>query len=242
MIKKIRIAMLPALALFVGPTTSTLAAEVGNLDTNLAAVFTEDLSSTPSLDPNDPTKEIDTGREGTPGPLSLDVAPSLIDFGTHKLKAGYDEIIKAKPMRVKDSNGLDKEVANFTQVTDKRGGRLGWTLNVKQLDQLKSATDDVLTGAMISFKNANIISPSTETAPTGFSDNLDLVPGSDTTIMSAKPGAGYLTWLQVYGKLVDNADATAKLNDGIELSIPSGSAQAKAYTGKLMWSLSDTPG
>ncbi|GKQ43331.1 cell surface protein [Companilactobacillus sp. RD055328] len=221
-------------------TSSAIAAEVGSLDTNLSATFIEDTSENTPLDPTDPTKPVDPGRPGTGGVLSLDVAPISIDFGTTMLEAGANQTIFAKPMVVKSEGDLDKEVPHYVQVTDKRGGRLGWKLSVKQEAQLKSGADD-LTGAIISIQDQSIVSPSAEVAPTGFTGKLDLTPGSDVPVMTAVSGQGYLTWIQKYGAITDDGSGTANENKGVQLYVPSGAAQAKAYTGSLVWSLSDTP-
>lgn len=242
MMKKSNWILLSLLALGASSTTTVSAATVGTLDTDVTAAFTEDTTPNLPLDPTNPNETVDTGRPGTSGPLSLDVAPMKIDFGSNELKAGEDQRISAKPMEVKDSKQVSKLVPNYTQVTDKRGGRLGWTLNVRQEKQLESAGADVLTGAVISFKNSKIISPSTEVTPTGFTGDLSLTPGSDSKIMSAASGEGYLSWIQSYGDIVDNEAKTDKLNNGIELFVPSGAAKATTYTGKLVWSLNDTPG
>lgn len=243
MMKRSNLFLLSLLALGTSSTTAVSAATVGTLDTDVTAAFTEDTQPNLPVDPTDPGSTVDPGRPGTGGPLSLDVAPMKIDFGTTEIKAGENQTIMAKPMEVKDANQLTKLVPNYTQVTDKRGGRLGWTLNVKQVEQLKSASNDLLTGAVINFKNSKIISPSVgETAPTGFTGDLSLTPGSDSTVMSAAAGVGYLTWVQSYGNVIDGEAGGDKLNDGIELFVPSGAAKATTYSGKLVWSLTDTPG
>ncbi|MGR3741165.1 WxL domain-containing protein [Companilactobacillus sp. DQM5] len=239
--KKIHsLAILTGLTL-LGTNTAVLAAPVGNLDTNVTASFTEDKTPAVPLDPTDPTKPVKPERPGTTGPLSLDAVPTGIDFGTNELKAGQNLTLLAKPMKVTHQDDTQKEVPHYVQVTDKRGGRLGWKLTVRQTAQLKSTGGVDLTGAVMSLNKQTISSPSTEVAPTGFTGKLDLTPGSDVTVMTAAAGQGYLTWIQKYGSLIDDGSGKANVNDGVQLMVPSGAAQATKYTGSLVWTLNDTP-
>ena len=74
------------------------------------------------VDPTDPEKPI---KPGTPGPLSIDFASPLY-FGEQKIST-VDKVYTADAQPLSDSTTRP----NYVQVTDKRGGEQGWTLQVK---------------------------------------------------------------------------------------------------------------
>ncbi|HHT7189464.1 TPA: WxL domain-containing protein [Bacillus cereus] len=200
-------------------------------------------------DPNKPVVPIDpTNPEnpnpnpGTAGPLSIDYASSL-DFGKNKI-SGKDETYYANPQTYTDGVA---PTANYVQVSDKRGTNAGWTLKVSQAGQLKNeATQNKeLTGAEIKITSveaasnaAGIEKPVTQ--------NITLDPnGAESLVMSANEGAGAGTWVGRFGSLedVEIDGETVKKNKAVSLTIPGKTAKdAVAYSTKLNWTLSDTPG
>ena len=74
------------------------------------------------VDPVDPEKPVDPG---TAGPLSIDFASPLY-FGEQQIST-VDKVYTADAQPLSDSTTRP----NYVQVTDKRGGEQGWTLQVK---------------------------------------------------------------------------------------------------------------
>ena len=87
-----------------------------------------------------PSKPIKPGEPGEPGgngvggPLSLDFAPGF-NFETHDIST-QDEEYSAKLITDTFSGN---EIANFAQISDRRGNPEGWVLSMTQKDQFKTA-------------------------------------------------------------------------------------------------------
>lgn len=189
------------------------------------------------VDPTDPNKPVDPG---TSGPLSLDYA-SILDFG-EQLISVKDQIYFAKPQYLFDKDGAvdkDNPVPNYALVTDKRGGEKGWSLSVKQNGQFKSLKNNKeLTGAEITFKNAEVISNSDSKAPSVVKNSFSLTSdgtGVAENVMSANEGEGFGTWIYRFGDDKTKAES-------IELSVPGSTAkESDVYKTSLTWTLTDTP-
>lgn len=183
------------------------------------------------VDPTDPNGP----NPGTDGPLSIDYASSL-DFGSQKITS-KNEVYKAKAQKYLDKDGVEKTGPNFVQVTDNRGTEAGWTLQMKQNHQFKTADDEVLTGAEITFKNGNVVTASDSAKPTGKATIVADPDGALQDVMAAKAGQGAGTYLLDWG--TDAATAA----DSIELSVPGSTTKyAKEYTTTFTWVLTDAPG
>ncbi|MCC2454346.1 WxL domain-containing protein [Bacillus cereus] len=233
-----------------GLSTSVSAAEY---ETNGVVEFTANTDITKPIDPdnpdpNNPVDPIDpTNPEGKPnvgtaGPLSIDFASSL-DFGKNKI-SGKDETYYANPQTYGESV---KPTANYVQVSDKRGTNAGWTLKVSQTGQLKNdATQNKeLTGAQIKITSVEAVSNAVDVEKPVTQD-IKLDPnGAESLVMSANEGTGAGTWVGRFGSLEDAEidGETVKKNKAVTLTIPGKTAKdAVAYTTKLNWTLSDTPG
>lgn len=192
------------------------------------------------VDPTNPDKPYEPGT-GTNGPLSLDYA-SVLDFGQQKISVN-NEIYYAKPQKLFQDDGktIDPSSAkpNYAQVTDKRGGEKGWSLNVKQNGQFKSVKKDKeLVGAEITFKNGTAKSISTSQKPRTVKETFTLKTdglGSEDKVMAAAEGEGFGTWVYNFGD-------DSNMDKSIELSVPGSTAkEADVYKTSLTWTLSDTP-
>ena len=222
---------------------TAFAADGANYDSNGVITFTPNNDITNPVDPIDPTnpvKPVDPTdpngpNPGTAGPLSIDYASSL-DFGSQKITS-KNEVYKAKAQKYLDKDGVEKTGPNFVQVTDNRGTEAGWTLQMKQNHQFKTADDEVLTGAEITFKNGNVVTASDSAKPTGKATIVADPDGALQDVMAAKAGQGAGTYLLDWG--TDAATAA----DSIELSVPGSTTKyAKEYTTTFTWVLTDAPG
>lgn len=226
----------------LAPATS-FAADGGNYDSNGVITFTPNTDITNPVDPVDPTNPVTpvdptdpTGpKPGTAGPLSIDYASSL-DFGTQKITS-KDEVYKAKAQKYLDKDNNEKTGPNFVQVTDNRGTEAGWTLQMKQNSQFKTTDAEELTGAVITFKNGNVVTASDSAKPTGQASIVADPSGALKNVMAAKDGQGAGTYLLDWG--TDAATAA----ESIELSVPGSTTKyAKKYSTTFTWVLTDTPG
>ncbi|MDT2397109.1 WxL domain-containing protein [Enterococcus avium] len=226
----------------LAPATS-FAADGGNYDSNGVITFTPNTDITNPVDPVDPTNPVTpvdptdpTGpKPGTAGPLSIDYASSL-DFGTQKITS-KDEVYKAKAQKYLDKDNNEKTGPNFVQVTDNRGTEAGWTLQMKQNSQFKTTDAEELTGAVITFKNGNVVTASDSAKPTGQATIVADPSGALKNVMAAKDGQGAGTYLLDWG--TDAATAA----ESIELSVPGSTTKyAKKYSTTFTWVLTDTPG
>ncbi|EOH93565.1 WxL domain-containing protein [Enterococcus pallens] len=241
--KKIHYLTIAAVALagLAVPVTS-LAADGGQYTSNGAVTFEANTDPTKPVDPTnpvDPIKPVDPTdpngpKPGTNGPLSIDYASSL-DFGTQKITS-TDEVYKAKAQKYLDKANAEKTGPNFVQVTDNRGLETGWNLQVKQNGQFKTAENQELTGAAITFKNGNVVTNSSSEKPAGQA-TIKLSPDNAlTNVMSAADGQGAGTYLLAWG-----TDAATGA-ESIELAVPGSTTKyAKQYKTTFTWVLADTP-
>lgn len=257
--KKIILAAIPVLG--VAATVAPEAhAETKNYESNAIVEFVPDTSVTPPIDPVtpdaekpvepfDPTKP-ETGNKpnpGTTGPLSIDFASSL-DFGKNKI-SNKDEVYYANPQYFFTTDGTGPDLSNpkpnYVQVSDKRGTNAGWTLTVKQETQMTATTNTlnkVLDGAEITLTQNKAVSNSTAVAPTP--NDVALVAGDSSTVMSATAGQGSGTWISAFGN-VESVEVEGKVtakNKAITLSVPGATPKdAVQYKTVLTWTIADLP-
>lgn len=221
------------------PVTSAFADEQ-SLKTAADVTFKEDTDPTKPVDPTDPTNPIDPTNPPTPtsGPLSIDYASSF-HFGEQKISA-KDQTYNADFVDVTDSTGTAGKRQNWVQITDKRGTNAGWTLTVKQEQQLTTtdASAKELKGAEIKIMNAapKTSSDNLSKAPSQAPTEITLTVGSDVPVMAAKQDEGTGTWVDSFGDETNG-------NKSIFLNVPGISEKVKdvTYSSDLTWTLSDTP-
>lgn len=224
----------------IGLTATPVAA--ATYDSNASVKFKAGTGITPPVDPTNPTDKVTPVdpldplkpvQPGTNGPLSIDYASSLY-FGEQDITSS-NETYYAVPQKLSD----DTERPNYVQVSDNRGTLAGWSLQVKQNGQFKTATNKELTGAQITFENAELATVSTATAPSVIKTSFTL--GTDGTgvaenVIAAKAEEGAGTFVYRFGN-----DATK--GDSIKLDVPGSTAKyAEEYTTTLTWTLTDVPG
>ena len=136
-----------------------------------------------------------------------------------------------------DSANVNQEGPNFVQVTDNRGTESGWTLNVRQNGQFKTAEDQELTAAQIRLTKGTVVTPSLSPKPSNVSSTITLNPnGAQSLVMSAQDGEGAGTYLMSWG------DSLAAAMDSIELEVPGSTTKyASQYNTTFTWLLTDTP-
>ncbi|WP_239256616.1 WxL domain-containing protein [Listeria ilorinensis] len=200
---------------------------------------TEPVNPVNPLDPDEdvtPVNPDDSPTDGgTNGPLSLDYASNL-DFGENVIST-QDKTYQAKAQKLSDGS----YVPNYAQVTDNRGTLKGWKLSIKQNAQLKTAESESLTGAAISFNNAELASISASTAPGTVTSSFTLTPGVEETLLVAGEGEGAGTWVYRFGTDA-NIDSSKKTTDSVTLSVPGSTEKlAKSYSASLTWTLKNVP-
>ncbi|CAD5896718.1 conserved exported hypothetical protein [Carnobacterium maltaromaticum] len=226
-------------ALTIGGATVS-AETAGTYNSNAKVKFIQDTEITLPVDPTNPGSEVtpvdpdgETPDPGTAGPLSIDFASSF-GFDEQKITT-KDQIYNAKAQVLSDGTYRP----NYLQVTDKRGGEKGWTVQVKQNAQLKSESG-VLEGALISVKNGQTATASTSAIPSLVNASFDLSideegEGVAQNILGAKTGEGAGTWIYRFG------DDTNK-ETSVQLAVPGSTTKyAEEYTTELTWTLADVP-
>lgn len=197
----------------------------------------------PPIHPEEkPSKPIKPGEPGEPGgngvggPLSLDFAPGF-NFETHDIST-QDEEYSAKLITDTLSGN---EIANFAQISDRRGNPEGWVLSMTQKDQFKTADGMELNGAELHLKNATYFSmmPEATGAEVTKENDLKVTPASEVTLMTATEGKGMGSHTIRFGSMEDGSAATS-----VTLKVPGNAIQYadKEYTTTLDWNLASTPG
>ncbi|MDM5319191.1 WxL domain-containing protein [Bacillus altitudinis] len=212
-----------------------------SIDSHAVVNFVPNEDVTPPVDPNDPNPAnpvtpIDPTNPngptpGTAGPLSIDYASSL-HFGENKIST-KNEVYYAKAQTFTGGS----EGPNYVQVTDNRGTETGWSLQVKQNGQFVSTSGHELTGAKITFKQAQINTISTSPKPAQLKDSFSLIPdgtGSAEQVVSAGNGEGAGTYIYAFG--------TGKASESISLEVPGSTPKlAEVYKTSFTWTLTDVP-
>lgn len=235
-------------ALIVAPALSTVAnADAVNYTSNGQVAFGASTDGVGPVDPQNPTDPfaptspggLPDPQPGTAGPLSIDFASSF-DFGTHAV--GTSGVVYAAAQAGSDKDGNAASRDNYVQVSDYRGTFAGWSLNVTQNAQFKTADGTELKGAAITLGNGAIQGKATSNPADVSAASTTLVPGTaSATILGATAGHGVGTNLLNFGSAdgVSNADKSVALDLGD--SVNAASQRAAAYTAQLTWTLSDTP-
>lgn len=202
---------------------------------------------TPPVDPEEPGKPIDPEDppSGMSGTLTLDFV-SKLNFEEQKIST-KDKYYYAAPTNLKNGD----KVANYVQVSDKRGTLAGWTLNVRQKEKFKTPPIDgkvyELTGAQLTLpKGTAQAADSQLKAPKG--EKVILGEGYQK-ILAAQENTGVGTWTYRFGDLAEYKNGVAEVSDNElddsrpELMVPGSTTQlAKTYETTLEWTLSNEPG
>lgn len=230
-------AALPAFAEDGGESTSIGDVTFKANDTVVPPINPEDPDEEVSINPIDP---LDPTTPGTEGPLSIDYV-SNFKFGEQKI-SGNNETYFAKLRPITLSDGTEKEVANYLQVTDNRGINIGWHLTATQEEQFKHEdSSKELEGATIDLLNQTlnsaIITPANTPTQLG---NVTLTPGTAVDIIDAKVNTGMGTWTDSFGTNVEGSEKTAE--ESVKLSVPGSTAKETGrYETTITWTLTDTP-
>ncbi|OQO72578.1 cell surface protein [Enterococcus faecalis] len=255
--KRLKIILL-LIPLTLCQTTLTVFAEEKQYTSKGFIEFIPDDRPTNPIDPNkpDPNKPVfpwdpitpnHNPNPGTEGPLSLDYASS-IDFGKNKI-TNKDEIYYAEAQYLwnKDHTVRDESSArpNYVQVTDNRGTNAGWSLYVKQDQQLynEQTENKELKGSQIILSEGVAVSEA-EGISRPVTSEVSLVPGKSSLIMKAEKNSGAGTWIERFGTIEEvqiNGEKLLK-NKAIKLFVPGATPKdAVQYKSKLLWSLINVP-
>ncbi|MDR0691246.1 MAG: WxL domain-containing protein, partial [Streptococcaceae bacterium] len=154
--------------------------------------------------------------------------------------------LKAKSLQEKNTA---KYIAPFAKVADDRGGAIGWKLTAKLTDgKIKTIEGNELPGAELKvqlgrFLGKDIPVQSVPAIPANFNsdvtDNLTVLNGADVNIVSANAGAGQGETVVSFGERLEDEKET----DRVQLAIADTNQilAGKKYTGKIVWTLNDTP-
>lgn len=242
-VTKIALAGVIGVGTLFGSSAFVSAEVVNNYDTKANVEFEENKDITPPVDPEDPdpTNPVDPevdpevpGQEiepGTQGPLSIDYA-SHFNFGKIK-KSGNAATYKASPISIILPDTTKKDVAPYVQITDNRGSHAGWTLNVKQAEQLANVdTDSELDGAQITLTEGVVTGTAATDGIEGVAVTLNPT-GEATPVFGAAEGSKGGTFTNSFG--------TAE-EVGVELAIEAGTKiDDGLYQANIEWTLEDTP-
>ncbi|WP_086350802.1 WxL domain-containing protein [Candidatus Enterococcus clewellii] len=217
-------------------------------------------------DPEKPGNVVDPGPSpSTDGPLRIEFVPQL-GFGQNKITKG-DRLYEANAQLFFGDTGPR---GNFIQVSDYRGTRGGWTLQVRQTAQFENPNtlNNQLKGAVISFDKSWVNSTwDLSKAPSVSKDIIQLDNIGDTyTLAEAAQGKGEGTWLIEFGASEENTNGQANTlspsltpsgeqivdpafenkpvykNSAVTLSIPEATKiDPVPYTTVLTWILSELP-
>lgn len=185
--------------------------------------------------PIKPGEPGEPGGNGEGGPLSLDFAPGF-NFDIHEVST-KDEEYSAK--LITDTN-TDAEVANFAQVSDRRGTSTGWELSLTQEDQFKTEDGSELNGAELHLKNSTYFSmmPEMTAAEVTKEQDLKITPEATSVLMEANDGKGMGSHTIRFGSMEDGSAA-----DAVTLKVPGTAIQYadKEYTTILNWNINAKP-
>lgn len=216
----------------IGTSQSTFAALPQDGKSKATITFTPGTSPVPPVDPTDPSKPIDPADPENPtdpptgnsGPLSLDYVSS-VSFGSYEISAG-NEIYYSTSKKP------------FIQVSDRRGTGDGWTVTAAASSFKDGEGKDVLKGAVLTLKNAEVLSNSTSSEkPTPEQQVTLTTDGTQAKIVAAKENTGLGTWLTRWFAAQSDSE-----NKNVTLSVPAGSAIVGNHEATITWTLSDAPG
>lgn len=201
-------------------------------ESKVSVLFEEDTSIPGILDPDDPTKPYEPGPRdpdddptGNAGPLTLDYVSSL-DFGTQKVSL-TDQTYETTILRP------------FIQTTDRRGEATGWIVQLKSTAIAHTSnSDEILSGATISFQNSECLSDLGDQYASPIPENFILTTDDEIfNVVSAEEGAGRGTWITKWRALPEEEET----NSSITLFVPGGTAKIGSYSATLTWTLSNAP-
>ncbi|MCF6160885.1 MAG: WxL domain-containing protein [Furfurilactobacillus sp.] len=225
--------------LTLGMATPIMAA---SWDSTATVSFTDASSVTTPLDPNDAATELTgSGTTNQSGSLTIDYA-SKLDFGERTTSNTQEQTFNAKTDAVQ-IDGIEGSVkrSNFVQVTDKRGGGLGWQLAVKQSLPFEGSGGHKMTGSKILFNDRAVLGTESDQKPTMVGGNVTvLADDANVKLLNAPTGKGTGTTIHRFGGEV--TDTEQEETTGVQLVVPAGAARAGTYNGTLTWTLEDTPG
>lgn len=168
------------------------------------------------IDPADPENE-GTGNSGS---LTIDYVCNIA-FGSQKIGSGtvaYHAINKSP----------------FIQVTDNRGTNEGWSLKATA-SEFSSETGSVLKGAVLSLKNGQVKSHSSNVSAPPVARDVVFDNTESKPVMIAEEDTGRGTWINVFSGTEGN-------NTNVQLAVLEGSAEANVeYNATITWELSSAP-
>ncbi|GGD02937.1 WxL domain-containing protein [Enterococcus wangshanyuanii] len=246
----------------LGGLAAPAQAAPNSLESNGTITYEEDTTVNPPIDPENPDKEVDPENPIVVNPdggsLTVDAVTNL-DFGAQKAVT-TDQDYFAKQVTVKE-NGTNKGTrGNWVQVTDKRlENRTPWKLTAKMTQQFTAGTK-TLGGATLTYTNPFINSAveDTTTWPTlganASTFTLSESGNSIDVIGTENADKGFGTFTVEFGSSagVNGAEDTTGTPNGtnanliekgsVSLYVPGSAIKTKAaYTGKVLWTISETP-
>ncbi|MBO1097612.1 BspA family leucine-rich repeat surface protein [Enterococcus casseliflavus] len=192
------------------------------------------LNETSILDPINPEVEItpelmpelpkETQR------FRIDFVPFIL-FGTQNITT-HEQEYYAGTLKI---NGSNEERPNFVQVSNFDRTITSWTLSVRQESQFQTSEGDLLLGASLSFKNAELISIHDQKVPTDYPTQVELVPEETSLLFKtiAEEGAG--TWIYRFGD-------SKTMSESIKLTVPGSTMpNSKEYNTTIIWTINAIP-
>lgn len=239
-VTKIALAGVIGVGTLVGASSLASADLAAEYNSKANINFTENNEITKPVDPENPDKEVDPevdpdGKDpiepGTERPLSIDYA-SHINFGEVTI-SGNAETYYANPVKVTyDGQTVDR--APYVQITDNRGTKAGWDLQVTQVAEFKNGESE-LTGSKLSLKDPIHNSMNSLDGVTNQDIEFD-IKGQAYPVMDAAADSGAGTHTNRFGEIVDGKATSVSLEVPGDLSIEEGK-----YSTDLKWELLDTP-
>lgn len=193
-------------------------------DSDVSIQFTENLSPTSPVDPENPDLPGTGPGTGMLGPLSLDYVPDL-DFGSHAL-TGREETFKTL------------NVTPYIQVTDTRGTGEGWEVkaSMSELTDVDSGTKNL--PAVIAFQNGSTATTSTNNSQSPQYYNFELSTGGDAvTVSQAAANQGMGTWVTRWLA----GDTQSSENEYVTMTVDTANAYATDYSSTITWEIQTTP-
>lgn len=267
--RTVTLSLLAATLLITGPFITgiqTVFAEE-SLDGAGNIQFTGNYESRGIKDPEHPDDIVDAGESpSTSGKLRIDFVPQFNFTGRNKIS----DKDMTYSVNAQLFHGATEARGNFIQISDYRGGAIGWTLQLKQETQFQNTktSNNQLNGAVLSLdKSWTNSTVDNAYAPVVSGDIIRLENIGETyNLAEAKQGTGAGTWSISFGGSSDNplgrentlkpkvdADGKPMLdanfenkqmqeNSAITLSIPGTTKKDPVpYTTVLTWTLAELP-
>ncbi|MCC4044548.1 WxL domain-containing protein [Enterococcus gallinarum] len=192
------------------------------------------LNSSTILDPVDPEREITPEfMPEYPEELKsfrIDFAPTIL-FGAQVITT-HEKTYDASPLTIE---GSKEKRPNFVQVSNFNRNIPSWALSVRQESQFHTNDGNVLVGASLSFKNAELMSVNNQRVPDDYLKEVALIPEETSQLFKVTPGESVGTWIYHFG----NSETMA---ESIKLKVPGNTMpMAKEYRTILSWTISAIP-